>query len=79
MLNEKKVPRVVFAVTPERRDREGKVVRREGEGYWSEVGKAFTNADESITIYLDAVPVSGKLQIRDARPRREEAAAGGAA
>ena len=64
--------RVVFAITPERKDRDGRVVFKEGEGHWREVGAAFTNADDSINIYLDAVPVSGRLQIRDARPPKQE-------
>jgi hypothetical protein len=76
MNTEKKPPRVVYAITPERRDKEGQVVRKEGEGTWSEVGRAWVNADESISVLLDAVPVSGKLQIRDPRPRRETAAGG---
>ena len=68
MTNEKKVARVVLAISPERRDQNGNVLRKEG-SFWSEVGKAITNADDSITILLDAVPISGKLQIRDQRPR----------
>ena len=76
MINDKKPPRVVYAITPERRDRDGQVVRKEGEGAWSEVGRAWLNADDSISVLLDAVPVSGKLQIRDPRPRRETAPGG---
>ena len=60
-----KKPRVVYAITPARTDRDGKVTMKEGEGFWKEVGSAFTNADDSITIHLDAMPVNGKLQIRD--------------
>ena len=80
-MNEKKPQshRVVYAITPERKDRAGHVVRKEGDGIWSEVGRAWTNSDDSISVLLDAVPVSGKLQIRDPRPPRDaEAAAGGA-
>jgi hypothetical protein len=66
-----KQPKVVVAISPERRDRDGKVVRKEGEGWWCEVGTAWVNADDSINIYLDAIPVSGRLQIREKRDRRE--------
>lgn len=61
----KKQPRVVYAISPARTDRDGNVTRKEGEAFWKEVGAAFTNADDSINIYLDAMPVNGKLQIRD--------------
>lgn len=75
-MNESQKPpyRVVYAISPERKDRHGTVVRKEGEGHWSEVGRAWTNQDASINIQLDAIPVSGKLQIRDPRPRREQPA-----
>jgi len=39
--------------------------------YWTRVGSAFTNRDGSITCKLDALPVSGTLQIRDEEPRHE--------
>ena len=77
----KKKPRVVWAISAERRDRNGNVVRKEGEGSWVEVGSAWINADESINVYLDAIPVSGRLQIRDPRARNadvEASAQGGA-
>ena len=46
-------PLSVFAIT-ERGDKT----------YWSRVGVAFVNRDSSITVQLEAFPVSGKLQIR---------------
>jgi hypothetical protein len=70
-MNEQKKRRVVLAITPERKDQNGNVVRKEGSGSWSEVGVAWTNNDESINIILDAIPVSGRLQIRDQRPRKD--------
>lgn len=78
----KKTPRAVFAITPARTDREGRVTVKEGDGLWREVGAAFTNADDSINIYLDAMPVSGRLQIRDRAAklgdsRSSESAGGG--
>jgi hypothetical protein len=33
--------------------------------FWTRVGSAFENKDGSITCLLDALPVSGKLQIRE--------------
>lgn len=76
MTSEKKLPRPVFAITPERKDMSGNVVRKEGEARWREVGAAWVNADNSISIYLDAMPVTGKLQIRD-RPEPKPEMAGG--
>jgi hypothetical protein len=32
--------------------------------YWTKVGVAYTNRDGSINVQLDALPVSGRLQIR---------------
>lgn len=33
--------------------------------YWSKVGVAFVNKDNSLNVILDAVPIAGKLHIRD--------------
>ena len=42
------------------------VITERGEKtYWNRIGVAFTNKDGSINVKLDAVPVSGELQIRD--------------
>jgi len=35
--------------------------------YWTRIGVAFTNRDGSITVRLDAVPVSGTLCLRAAK------------
>jgi hypothetical protein len=32
--------------------------------YWTRVGRAFINSDGSYNIYLDAIPLGGKMQIR---------------
>lgn len=39
---------------------------------WMKLGVAFVNHDQSINVYLDAIPYGGKLQIReeDVRPRQ---------
>ena len=34
------------------------------------IGVAFTNADRSMNVLLDAYPVNGRLHIRDEAPRR---------
>lgn len=43
------------------------IVERDGRTYWPRIGVAFDNADGSVTVKLDAIPVGGKLQIRDQR------------
>lgn len=45
------------------------VVERQGKSFWIKVGAAFTNRDGSMSVLLDALPVNGKLQIRDSVPR----------
>lgn len=37
-------------------------------GPWSKIGVAFVNKDNSLNVILDAVPVTGKIHIRDRRP-----------
>ena len=32
---------------------------------WSRVGTAFVNKDDSLNVVLDAIPLSGRLQIRE--------------
>ena len=41
------------------------ITERGEKSFWTKVGVAFTNKDSSITIQLDALPVSGRLQIRE--------------
>lgn len=43
----------------------------EGKSIWRQVGAAFMNRDESLTVLLDALPVNGRLHIRDAQPKEE--------
>ncbi len=50
------------------------VVERDGKSYWTKVGAAFQNRDGSWSVVLDAIPVNGRLQIREpfkdrAKPR----------
>jgi len=41
------------------------ISERNSKSYWNRIGVAFVNHDGSINVKLDAVPVSGELQIRD--------------
>lgn len=43
--------------------------KRNGKNHWTRIGVGFVNRDGSINIKLEAVPVSGELQIRDQVPR----------
>ncbi|MFO0677318.1 MAG: hypothetical protein U0169_12355 [Polyangiaceae bacterium] len=45
------------------------VERNNGRSFWTRVGVAFTNADGSMNLKLDAVPVNGTLQVREWEPR----------
>jgi hypothetical protein len=56
----------VFVIT-EREDQDKAV--------WSKIGIAFVNKDESLNVILDAVPVTGKLHIRERqyKPTNKEA------
>ncbi len=51
------------------------VERGQGKSIWVRVGVGFTNQDGSLNLRLDAIPVNGKLQVREWEPydRRPEA------
>ncbi len=51
------------------------VDRGQGKSIWIRVGVGFTNRDGSLNLKLDALPVSGTLQVRDweAYDRRPDA------
>jgi hypothetical protein len=49
------------------------VTQRGANKYWTRVGAAFVNRDGSINVKLDAIPVSGEIQVRDYVPREENA------
>ena len=55
----------VFAVTEREAGAEG------AKKWWTKVGIGFVNRDDSINVVLDALPLNGRLQIRDRR-RPEE-------
>lgn len=52
------------------------VVERNGKSFWTKVGSAFENRDGSLSVLLDALPVNGKLQIREPRQRDETRSTG---
>jgi hypothetical protein len=41
------------------------VERGQGKSFWTRVGVGFVNRDGSITLRLDAIPMSGTLQVRE--------------
>ncbi|MDP3275092.1 MAG: hypothetical protein Q8Q09_07830 [Deltaproteobacteria bacterium] len=41
------------------------VTERNDRSWWTKIGVAFVNKDGSLTVRLDATPISGVLQIRD--------------
>jgi hypothetical protein len=51
------------------------VERGPGKSFWVRIGVGFENKDGSWNLRLDAIPISGKLQVRDWEPydRREDA------
>ena len=50
------------------------IVERKGleKPLWTRVGAAFVNRDGSINIYLDSLPLQGKIQLRDEPLRARE-------
>lgn len=46
---------------------------RNNRKYWNRIGVAFLNSDGSVNVKLEAIPVSGEMQIRDYVPREEVA------
>jgi hypothetical protein len=41
------------------------IVERGEKRFWNRVGSAFKNRDGSFNIFLDALPIGGKVQIRE--------------
>lgn len=49
-------------------------VKERGEGrksFWCRIGTCFTNRDGSFSIVLDALPLDGRLVVREEQPREE--------
>lgn len=48
------------------------VITERGEkSFWSRIGVAFTNRDGSLSVRLDALPMTGQIHIRDYEPRED--------
>ena len=61
----------VFALLP----------KKDGGTYWMKCGSGYGNKDDSINLYMDAYPITGKLQLRevteeDLRERESRRSAG---
>ena len=41
------------------------VTSKDGKTYWMKMGSAYVNRDSSINLYLDCLPVNGRLQVRE--------------
>jgi hypothetical protein len=50
------------------------VDRGQGKSFWTRVGVGYVNRDGSLSLRLDAIPMSGNLQVREWEPldRRAE-------
>jgi hypothetical protein len=59
---------VAYAINERPSDRPGEKTR----SFWTKIGTAFRNRDESITVLLSALPVGEKIQIRPPFPPRDE-------
>lgn len=49
--------------------------RGKARSFWTKIGVAFENRDGSWSLELSALPVNGRLQMRDPRPREDLATA----
>ncbi len=45
--------------------------QKEGKAKWHPIGVAFTNRDQSINLYLEALPIDGKVQLRDRKSNQQ--------
>lgn len=50
-------PRVFKVISP--------IEKKDGGTYWMRVGTGYPNKDQSINLYLDALPLNHKLQLRE--------------
>jgi hypothetical protein len=50
------------------------IIERKGSDrpFWNRVGSAFVNRDGSINVYLEALPLQGKVQLREEQPKDRE-------
>lgn len=54
------------------------VERKDGKTAWVKVGVGFPNRDNSINMYLDALPVNQRLQLREADDDEKQTGEGNA-
>jgi hypothetical protein len=47
------------------------ITERNGRSFWNRCGVAFVNADGSLNLKLESIPVNGEVQIRDYVPRED--------
>lgn len=47
------------------------ITERNGRSFWNRCGVAFVNADGSLNVKLESIPVNGEVQIRDYVPRED--------
>lgn len=45
---------------------------KDGKSHWTKIGKAFVNKDGSINVFLNALPIDGKIQIRERKLKNQE-------
>ena len=50
------------------------IIERKGydRPFWNRIGSAFVNRDGSINVFLDSVPLQGKIQLREDTPKDQE-------
>ena len=53
------------------------ITEREGEKYWTRIGVAFVNRDESLSVVLDCLPLTGKMHIREKLAKKQSAGQSG--
>ena len=63
------IHRIAYAVADGAQDDEGKSSTR-----WNRIGVSFLNKDDSETVFLDALPVNGKIILRKPKDKPAEAA-----
>lgn len=63
--------KIVYAITS--REAKPGSVHATPRKYWHRVGVAFVNRDGSLSVKLEALPVSGELHIRDYVPASQPA------
>ncbi len=51
--------------------REGKERDGSTSTLWVRAGSAWVNRDGSLNVYLDVLPIDGKLQVREAQDKRD--------